>query len=155
VKFVKRISRLPGTGYADYIYEVDGVAGVCYQVTIKAYMGVIDGDYHGLKIEDLEKVREDKRAFGRRCARLASAAGVPWKVAILAGKIDDDEKAIRLLKAIRAARGKANIALKHELCCGIKRRTAGICQLIGGDTFSVISCKGQNATMTLAAYLAS
>lgn len=148
VRFLKSYSRWAGTGYRNYVYLVDEK----WQVTVvgNCYSG---GEfYDSYQIEDYTKIVASQKAYGRRVARLARAAGVPWNIAVFAGNIADDSEAIEVLKAVKAAKGTADRDLQWELTCGIGRRVAAIEQMLG-DTWQKLSCSGQRQTTTLAEYL--
>lgn len=148
VRFLKSYSRWAGTGHRNYVYVVDEK----WQVTVvgNCYSG---GEfYDSYQIEDYAKIVASQKAYGRRVARLAKAAGVPWNVAVFAGNIADDAEAIEVLKAVKAAKGTANEDLQWELSCGIGRRTAAIEALLG-DTWRKLNCSGQRQTTILADYL--
>lgn len=104
------------------------------------------------KIEDYSQVVASEKAFGRRVARMAKAAEVPWEIAVFAGHIASDEEAIQILKQIKSARGTADEYLQWELGCGIARRTTAIEELLG-ETWKKLRCRGQKQTTTLAKYL--
>ncbi len=150
VKFLRSMSRWVGTGYVDYIYVIDNK----WQVTVSANSIYYDGSFHNTyTVQDYSKVVAQEKAFGRRVARLAKRAGVPWNVGVFVGHIVDDDEAISILKQIKSVRGTADLDLQHELLrCGIGRRTAAIEYLLG-DTWKKLNCKGQNQTTILADYL--
>ena len=148
VRFLKSYSRWTGTGYRNYVYVIDEK----WQVTVvgNCYSG---GEfYDSYQIEDYTKIVASQKAYGRRVARIARQAGVPWKIAVFAGNIADDGEAVEVLKAVKAARGTADEAISWELSCGIGRRVSAIEQMLG-DTWQKLSCSGQNQTTTLAYYL--
>lgn len=148
VRFVKSYSRWAGTGYRNYVYVIDEkwqvtVVGNCYS----------DGEfYDSYQIEDYAKIVASQKAYGRRVARLARNAGVPWNIAVFAGNIADDAEAVEVLKVVKAAKGTADKDLRWELTCGIGRRVAAIEQMLG-DIWQKLSCSGQRQTTTLADYL--
>ena len=148
VKFLRSVSRWVGTGYKDYIYVIDGK----WQVTVSAnnYNGGTFND--NFRIEDYGKIVAQEKAFGRRVARLAKKAEVPWNIAVFVGHMQDDDAAVQILKQVKSARGVATKEQQWELSCGIGRRTAAIEALLG-ETFDRLNCHGQNATRTLANYL--
>ena len=148
---VQRVSRWTGTGYVNFIYHIDGK----WEVTVMTNCGGGNSEfYDALVVKDLEEVKEAQRDFGRRCADLAKEVSIPWEIAVFAGNVESDSEAIRLLTIIKAAKGKAHCSsLRHELACGINRRTSAIRQLIGDEVFDAINCRGQRATKTLASYL--
>ena len=148
VKFLRSVSRWVGTGYKNYLYVIDDK----WQVTVSAnnYSG---GDfYDSYQIEDYTKIVAQQKAFGRRVARLARKAGVPWNIGVFVGHIEEDDEAVSILKHVKSARGTADEELQHELSCGIGRRTAAIKQLLG-ETWEKLSCSGQRQTTILAYYL--
>ena len=148
VKFLRSVSRWVGTGYKNYLYVIDDK----WQVTVSAnnYSG---GDfYDSYQIEDYTKIVAQQKAFGRRVARLARKAGVPWNIGVFVGHIEEDDEAVSILKQIKSARGTADEDLQWELSCGIGRRTAAIKQLLG-ETWEKLSCSGQIQTSTLADFL--
>ena len=148
VEFLRSVSRWVGTGYKDYIYVIDGK----WQVTVSAnnYSG---GDfYDSYQIEDYTKIVARQKAFGRRVARLAKAAGVPWNIAVFVGHIENDEEAVSILKQVKSVRGTADESMQWELSCGIGRRTSAIEALLG-ETWRKLNCSGQKQTTILADYL--
>ena len=148
VEFLRSVSRWVGTGYKNYLYVIDGK----WQVTVSAnnYSG---GDiYDSYQIEDYTKIVAQQKAFGRRVARLAKKAGVPWNIGVFAGHIESEEEAVSILKQVRSARGTADKSLQWDLSCGIGRKTAAIEALLG-DTWRKLNCSGQRQTTILADYL--
>jgi len=148
VEFLRSVSRWVGTGYKNHLYVIDGK----WQVTVSTnhYSG---GDfYDSYQIEDYTKIVAQQKAFGRRVARLAKKAGVPWNIGVFVGHIEEDEEAISILKHVKSVRGTANEDMQWELSCGIGRRTSAIEALLG-DTWRKLNCSGQRQTRILADYL--
>ena len=148
VRFIKSYSRWAGTGYRNYVYVIDEK----WQVTVvgNCYSG---GEfYDSYQVEDYTKIVASQKAYGRRVARLAKAAGVPWNIAVFAGNIASDEEAINVLKSVKQVKGSADADLSWELSCGIGRRVTAIEQMLG-ETWNKLSCSGQKQTKTLADYL--
>ena len=56
---------------------------------------------------------------------------------------------------MKSFKGKATEKQSYELGCGINRRTSAIIEILGEETFEKLFCSGQNATQTLASYLAN
>ena len=131
----------------DHVYVIDGK----WQVT------VIDNGCRGENyyVEDYANVIARKKFFGRRVARLAKAAEVPWEVAVFAGYIEEDQEAIQILKEVKASRKNVTAYLREEPSHGIGRRVAAIEEILGRSTWINLRCRGQRATYTLAKYLAN
>ncbi len=148
VRFIKSYSRWAGTGYRNYVYVIDEK----WQVTVvgNCYSG--EEFYDSYQVEDYTKIVASQKAYGRRVARLAKIAGVPWHIAVFAGNIADDGEAIEVLKVVKAAKGTADENLQWELSCGIGRRCAAIGALLG-EAWQKPPCSGQRQTTTLANYL--
>ena len=148
VRFVKSYSRWTGTDYRNYEYVIDEkwlvtVAGNCYSG---------GGFYDSYQIEEYAKVVASQKAYGRRVARLAKAAGVPWNIAVFAGDIADDKEAIEVLRSVKQAKGTADPDTRGDLSCGIGRRVYALEQMLG-ESWRKLSCSGQRQTTTLANYL--
>lgn len=148
VEFLRSESRWAGTGYKNYLYVIDGK----WQVTVSANTYCEGRFYDTYKIADYGKIVAQQKAFGRRVARLAKKAGVPWNIGVFVGQIAEDNEAVALLKQVKAARGTADANQQYELSCGIGRRTAAIEALLG-DNWSKLNCSGQRQTSILAGYL--
>lgn len=144
-RYVRSYSRMVGTGYKDHEYVIDEK----WEVVVHAG----NGDYYTLS--DYSKEVERKKAFGRRVAKLSKKAGVPWNIGVFAGYIKDDNEAVEILKKVKSFHSKATEKQSYELGCGIGRRTSAIVEIIGEETFDKLYCSGQNATQTLASYLAN
>lgn len=149
VEFLYSVSRWVGTGYKDYLYVVDRK----WLVTVSANNHSGGDFYDSYKVEDYTKIVAQHKAFGRRVARLANKAGVPWNIGVFVGHIAEEDEAISILEHVKSVRGTADAEMQWELSCGIGRRTAAIKALLG-DTWSRINCSGQNKTKILANYLA-
>lgn len=150
VEFLRSVSRWVGTGYKNDLYVIDDK----WQVTVSAnnYDSWSGSFYASYTIEDYTKIVAQQKAFGRRVARLAKKAGVPWNIGVFVGHIEEDEEAVSILKQVKSARGTADEYMQWELSCGIGRRTAAIEALLG-DTWRKLNCSGQRQTTILADYL--
>lgn len=150
VEFLRSVSRWVGTGYKNDLYVIDDK----WQVTVSAnnYDSWSGSFYASYTIEDYTKIVAQQKAFGRRVARLAKKAGVPWNIGVFVGHIEEDEEAVSILKQVKSARGTADEDMQWELSCGIGRRTAAIEALLG-DTWRKLNCSGQRQTTILADYL--
>ena len=126
VQFLRTETRWRGTGYKNYLYVIDDK----WLVTVNANNGFACNPYDSYKIEDYQKIVAQQKVFGRRVARFAKTAGVPWEVAVFVGYLEDDDEAVEILKAVRAARGTVSEDLQWELECGIGRRTAAISSIL-------------------------
>ena len=150
-EFIKSYSRWAGSGYKNYVYIIDGK----WQVTVSANNQERGKFYTSYIIEEYSKIVAQRKVFGRRVARLAKQAGVPWDIAVFVGYIESDEEAIETLKQVKESTKKVDEDLKWELSCGIGRRTAAIQYILGEDTWRKLKCSGQNQTAILADYLSA
>lgn len=152
VEFLRTISRMPGTGYKDYLFVIDSK----WQVTVIANCYEAGDFYDTYKIEDYDEIRAKQKAFGRRVAKLAKEADVPWHIGVFVGHIEQDYIAVAILRAIKYYKETyMTEKIRRELKCGIKRRTSAIIQLLGDELWESLHCDGQNQTSTLAYYLLS
>lgn len=148
VKFLRSVSLCVGTGYKNYLYVIDGK----WQVTVTTNIYSSGNFYDSYQIEDYAKIVAQQKFFGRRVARLAKKADVPWNIGVFVGYIKEDDEAVSILKHIKSARGTSDEDIRYELSCGIARRTSAIEALLG-DTWKKLDCSGQRQTTILANYL--
>lgn len=155
VNYVGTHSRMPGTGYKDYIYDVNGR----FRVTVHANTyDQVKGFCTTYDIEPLNDVIQKKKAFGRRAKYLSKETGMPWEICIQFNAIKDDEEAINLLEVLKERVKDCSIIEPHvwELShCGINRRVRAIKEIITEEVFDKISCRNQTQTKTMADYLLS
>lgn len=149
VRFVTSYTRQPGTGYRNKVFVIDEK----WQVTVSTNNYSSGGFYSSYRVDDYTKICAQQKYFGRRVARLAKKAGVPWNIGIFVGHIEDDDEAISILRHVKNARGTASEDLQYELSCGIGRRTDAIAEILGETWAKKLDCSGQKQTRTLANYL--
>lgn len=150
-EFIKSFSRWAGSGYKNYVYVIDDK----WQVTVSANNYEHGKFYTSYIIEDYSKIVAQRKVFGRRVARLAKQAGVPWDIAVFVGYIESDEEAIETLKQVKESTKKVDEDLRWELSCGIGRRVFAIQHILGEETWEKLDCRGQSRTATLADYLSA
>lgn len=143
---LKTWSQQPGTCYKSHILNIDDKYLVKFCSSGPDEISLITVE----KYSDYVKAQ---KSFGRRVSKLSREADVPWKIGVFAGNIASDKDAIMVLKKIREATPVEDSDLLWELSCGINRRNEAIKQVLGEEIFSLLSCKGQNQTKTLALYL--
>lgn len=149
VKFLKSES-----GRDIYAYLIDDK----WLVSVITRNITVGGEYYDTyRVSDYEAIKDRRREFGRRVARLAKKADVPWEVGVFAGNIADEDEAVEVLKRVKYAKEHyANYTeIRYELSCGIGRRTAAIEYVLGEELWHKLDCSGQNQTSTLAWYLSS
>ena len=154
VEFLKSVSRWTGTGYRDNLYVLDDK----WLVTVHCNEYTGSGFVDTFEFSDYQEVRNREKEFGRRASKLAKITEVPWKIAVMAGHIEDDDEAIEVLRKIRRAR---TAFLKDpdpdyliELDCGYERRNAAINALLEEEVLRQLDCTSQKRTRDLAMYMA-
>ena len=152
VEFLRYIPNFSQAGARDYLYLVDDK----WQVTVYSKRYGFSEYFENYIIEELVDVEAKQKAFGRRVARLAKEADVPWEIGVFAGHLEEDDEVISVLTAIKAAKGNIDENQSTQLSSETnpEQRTAVFMQLLG-DIWQKLNCHGQRSITTLASYLVS
>ena len=148
--FLRAVSNYSKSGGKDYLYLIDEK----WLVTINTRTYGFSEFFYKYSVEEIVEIESKQKEFGRRVARLAQKVDIPWAIGVFAGHHESDEEVIKVLTALKAAKGTADDAqsLKLTSASNSEQRTAIFEQLLG-ETWHQLNCRGQKATSTLANYL--
>lgn len=107
---------------------------------------------------DPEAEAAARKTFGRKVATLSKKSGVPFEVVKILGseqlEAPEVERVLHLLNLVHQL--PKSEGEKHELSCGIARRTAAMASLLPEEVYNFfhVGSLGQNRNWALAGYIA-
>lgn len=107
---------------------------------------------------DPEAEADARKAFGRKVAALSKKSGVPFEVVKILGseqlEAPEAGRVLHLLNLVHQL--PKSEGEKHELSCGIARRTAAMASLLPEEVYNFfhVGSLGQNRNWVLAGYIA-
>ena len=148
VSFVRRMSRKAGTGYADYVFRIDGSDDAIIVRTGLNTRAVLERGYFA-----------KSRSYAQACGRLSREFNIPFEVALVLGT----DRAVyprftaevaSAVDALVAGEGSAPAA-EDDLCCGINRRKAALEWCLEQEVSEALRIKrmGQKNSARLADYI--
>lgn len=135
--FVDRVSRMKGTGYANYLYDIPSQG-----LRFTFYANVSTATWlpsHSMGIEKISTLKEQKKSHAHLCGEASRKYRLPFPVILAIGP----EKAA-LLKGFIPPIPTAQ--QQRELECGIQRRKAAIAELLGDTLYKALEVQDMGQT---------